>query len=124
MKSNLPQIRKIGVRKAVAANESEKVRYNKTVKFTKFQVREKVLKLVEYERGKLESLWEGPYTVLKRFTKGAYLISDQFGNRDLVNGDLLKKYHESKFMIPEISNRLRPKLLTFKQAQNNEGIIA
>ncbi|OMH83944.1 Retrovirus-related Pol polyprotein from transposon [Zancudomyces culisetae] len=124
MKSNLPQIRKIGVRKAVAAKESEKVRYNKTVKFTKFQVGEKVLKLVEYERGKLESLWEGPYTVMKRFTKGAYLISDQFGNRDLVNGDLLKKYHESKFMIPEISNRLRPKLLTFKQAQNNEGIIA
>ncbi|OMH85256.1 hypothetical protein AX774_g1209 [Zancudomyces culisetae] len=123
MQSNLPQLRKIGVQKAVAAKEAEKVRYNKSVKSTKFQVGDKVLKLVEYERGKLESLWEGPYTILKRFTKGAYLISDHLGNRDLVNGDLLKLYYESKFMIPEITSRLRPKLHTYKQVRQNEDIF-
>ncbi|OMH80343.1 Transposon Tf2-11 polyprotein [Zancudomyces culisetae] len=124
MQSDLPQIRKIGVRKAVAAKEAEKIRYNKTVKPTKFQVGNKVLKVVEYDRGKLESLWEGPFTIIKRFSKGAYLITDQLGNRDLVNGDLLKLYHESRFMIPEITSRLRPKLNTFKQARYNEDIIA
>ncbi|OMH83312.1 hypothetical protein AX774_g3184 [Zancudomyces culisetae] len=124
IKDKLPQLRKLGVRRGVAAKNSEQTRYNKKVKEFLFQVGHKVLKLVESEKGKLEDLWEGPYTILKCLTKGTYLICDDYGNRDLVNGDKLKLYFSSTSMVPSVSNRMRSKFKTFNQGKRYEDIHA
>ncbi|OMH79256.1 hypothetical protein AX774_g7336, partial [Zancudomyces culisetae] len=77
------------------------IRYNRDVKIYKFKIGDYVLKRVEIEKSKLESYWEGPYQVERVLAKGAYIINDNHGSRDLVNGDLLKMYNASNNMIPE-----------------------
>ncbi|OMH83426.1 Retrovirus-related Pol polyprotein from transposon [Zancudomyces culisetae] len=108
--TDLPQIRELGVVKAVEAKKWNEYRYNKT--------------LVEQEKSKLEDLWEGPYLVLRKLDKRTYLITDGVGNRDLINGDILKSYHESNFMIPEVAHTIKPKIKMIRRIRRDEGIHA
>ncbi|OMH84774.1 hypothetical protein AX774_g1695 [Zancudomyces culisetae] len=91
-----------------------KTAYDKKVKFVNFEIDQMVMKLVEHATDKFQVVWEGPYRILKRLNLGAYLITDSEENRDIVNGDSLKKYHHSTHMVPEVSSQLRSKLHRFK----------
>ncbi|OMH78985.1 DNA damage-inducible protein 1 [Zancudomyces culisetae] len=121
---DLPVLRNLAHKSSIEAKSSQATRYNKGVTYHRFEVGEKVLKLVDMERSKLEHYWEGPYTVERALSKGAYVISDQEGNRELAHGDMLKKYHTSNYMIPDVTTTLKTKLKRFKQSRRNENIRA
>ncbi|OMH79371.1 hypothetical protein AX774_g7215 [Zancudomyces culisetae] len=124
IKEDLPQIRELGIKGSVKAKKYDEVRYNRKVEIYNFKIGDFVLKLIEYEQAKLERVWEGPYKVENRLDKGTYIISDQFGNRDLVHGDILKQYNTSTYMIPEVTTTLKSKLRRFRQKAQDEGIHA
>ncbi|OMH80458.1 Retrovirus-related Pol polyprotein from transposon, partial [Zancudomyces culisetae] len=112
--TNIPELREIGYQNSVKAKQNMKTAYDKKVKFVNFEIDQMVMKLVEHATDKFQEVWEGPYRILKKLNLGAYLITDSEGNRDIVNGDSLKKYHHSTHMVPEVSSQLRSKLHRFK----------
>ncbi|OMH83811.1 hypothetical protein AX774_g2677, partial [Zancudomyces culisetae] len=114
IKTDIPELRNVGLSNSIAEKEKEKIRYDSRVRPSAFKEGDIVLKLTEQPMPKLEQVWEGPYKVDRRLNKGTYIISDSEGNRDLVNGDMLKHYHQSRYMIPEISTPLRTKLVRFR----------
>ncbi|OMH80018.1 Retrovirus-related Pol polyprotein from transposon, partial [Zancudomyces culisetae] len=101
IKTDIPELRNVGLNNSRAAKEKEQAVYNRGVKLSVFKEGDIVLKLTEQPQAKLENIWQGPYKVTRRLNKGAYVIMDSEGNRDLVNGDMLKLYHYSKYMLPE-----------------------
>ncbi|OMH85643.1 hypothetical protein AX774_g804, partial [Zancudomyces culisetae] len=117
IKTDIPELRNVGLCNSNAEKEKEKVRYDKGVKISVFKEGDVVLKLTEQPMAKLEQTWEGPYKVDRRLNKGAYIISDSEGNRDLANGDMLKHYHQSQYMLPEVSTTLKSKLLRFRETR-------
>ncbi|OMH79079.1 Retrovirus-related Pol polyprotein from transposon [Zancudomyces culisetae] len=119
---NIPELRKLAIENIKNAKINDEVTYNKKVTEINFNIGELVLKKVEFDRPKLERIWEGPYKIERRLDKGAYIISDNEGNRDLVHGDRLKRYNLKEGMIPDVSTPLRSSLQRFKQIINDEGI--
>ncbi|OMH78934.1 Retrovirus-related Pol polyprotein from transposon [Zancudomyces culisetae] len=115
IKSDLPALRSKGLHNSIKSKEKDKVRYNRDVRISEFQEGNLVLKKIEQPQSKLEQLWEGPYRVDRKLRLGTYVISDRDGNRDLVHGDLLKHYHQSQEMIPEVSTSLKSKLQRFRE---------
>ncbi|OMH79226.1 hypothetical protein AX774_g7367 [Zancudomyces culisetae] len=65
--------------------------------------------------GKFDSIWKGPYKIIKCYTKGVYLIKDPDGNMNTVNGDRLKAYKYSERMVPEVvPSSLRTKIRIYR----------
>ncbi|OMH82056.1 hypothetical protein AX774_g4476 [Zancudomyces culisetae] len=122
--TDLPQIRKLSAEKSVSAKRKTEIKYNKNVKIFNFNLGDKVLKLVQGEKNKFDKIFEGPYEIQQKLTKGAYVISDNNANREIVNGDILKLYHNINGMIPEVTSNLNTKLKRFKKPRLHEDIYA
>lgn len=111
----ISEIREYGIEKMTKAKSIMKKRYDAMVRTYKFKVNDKVLLKINEIQTKFQPLWEGPYMVESKLKNGTYIIKDQNGKKDLVNGDRLKYYHESEHMIPEIVPKsLRSNLKRFK----------
>ncbi|OMJ26285.1 Transposon Ty3-G Gag-Pol polyprotein [Smittium culicis] len=109
-----PQIRAEGLANIIANKEKVSEKYNIGVNKREYSTGQKVLKKVD-SGNKFEELWEGPYNIDIRLQKGAYIISDSAGNRDIVHGDRLIEYKRSEKMVPEvIPANLRSTLKRFK----------
>ncbi|OMH80131.1 Pro-Pol polyprotein, partial [Zancudomyces culisetae] len=90
--SELPEMRNESVEHNAAAKAKDKATYNRHVKVMTFQKGDLVLKLTEQFQSKLEEIWEGPYRVDNVLSKGTYIITDDEGNRELIHGDMLKRF--------------------------------
>ncbi|OMH82940.1 hypothetical protein AX774_g3565 [Zancudomyces culisetae] len=117
IKTDIPEMRSAGYANSIASKEKEKETYDKGVREMYFKEGDIVLKLTEQPQPKLEQIWEGPYHVQRRLRLGAYVIADSEGNRDIVNGDMLKLYSQKQYMLPEVSNTLRSKLQRFRDTR-------
>ncbi|OMH80180.1 Retrovirus-related Pol polyprotein from transposon [Zancudomyces culisetae] len=115
IKTDIEELRGIGLENSIKAKEKAKIIYDKRVVEFRFKVNDLVMKANEQQLSKLERLWEGPYKVERVLRYGTYVISDNEGNRDLVHGDMLKAFHYSQFMVPEVSVTLKSKLKRFRE---------
>ncbi|OMJ28083.1 hypothetical protein AYI69_g2455 [Smittium culicis] len=86
LNSELQNIRATGVSKMIKNKNNEKNQYNQGVKLSTFEVGDRVLKLVEQVKSKLEEKCEGPY-----------IIKYEENNKDLVHGDRLKEFKSSRY---------------------------
>ncbi|PVU85983.1 hypothetical protein BB559_006724 [Furculomyces boomerangus] len=81
-----------------------------------FQLGDRVLKSVEQIHSKFDANWEGPFTIVGVGNRGNYYISDSQGSRDVINGDRLKSYRESEYMIPSVKeSRITSTLKQFRE---------
>jgi hypothetical protein len=73
--------------------------YDKRLKKKKFKEGDKVLlynsRFKTFEKGKLQSKWDGPYVVHSVLSNGAVTIMDVKGDQLVVNGQQIKVYYES-----------------------------
>ncbi|OMJ24453.1 hypothetical protein AYI69_g4629 [Smittium culicis] len=86
LNTELQNIRATGVSKMIKNKNKEKNQYNQGVKLSTFEVGDRVLKLVEQVKSKLEEKCEGPY-----------IIKYEENNKDLVHGDRLKEFKSSRY---------------------------
>ncbi|OMH80461.1 Retrovirus-related Pol polyprotein from transposon [Zancudomyces culisetae] len=115
VKEELPIIRAQAYQNIIINKRYEKQRYDKSVHFHKYKVGDKVLKVVAAPQSKFDERWEGPYNVVRVLDKGTYIIMDAEGNKDQVNGDRLKPYHDRGYLIPEVlPSRIRTTLQYYK----------
>ncbi|OLY79035.1 hypothetical protein AYI68_g6905 [Smittium mucronatum] len=92
IKKDLTIFRHSGVENNIRSKNINKIRYDKDISVKGFELDEKVLLKARKLVGKLEAPWKGPYKIIHKYAKGSYLISDDKGNRDIVNGDRLKDF--------------------------------
>ncbi|OMJ24835.1 Pol polyprotein [Smittium culicis] len=119
---DLPEIRRIGLRKNVVSKNNSEARYNKKVSVHKFKTRDIVLKFTDVKKSKFSPVWEGPYMIVEVGDYGSYTIKDDNENYDTVHGDKLKLYYEKNRMIPEVSSaKLQSTLRQFRQVFFNES---
>ncbi|OLY80384.1 hypothetical protein AYI68_g5521 [Smittium mucronatum] len=90
----LPILRHSGVENNISSKNINKIRYDKSILEKTFELDKKVLLKAGKVVGKFEAPWKGPYKIIHKYAKGSYLISDDKGNRDIVNGDRLKDYEK------------------------------
>jgi tRNA U38,U39,U40 pseudouridine synthase TruA len=72
--------------------------YDKRLKKKVFKEGDKILlsnsRFKTFEKGKLQSKWDGPYVVHSVLSNGAVTIMDVKGDQFMVNGQRLKVYYE------------------------------
>ncbi|OMJ26818.1 hypothetical protein AYI69_g3768 [Smittium culicis] len=116
MTEKIELLRNIAVDKVAVNKKYEKNRYEEKVKEYKFKEGDRVLRAMEQANSNFDPVWEVPFKIIKACDKGAYRISDSFGTEDLVSGDRLKTYKETRKMIPEVrSAALRPTIKRFRE---------
>ncbi|PVU87640.1 hypothetical protein BB559_005956 [Furculomyces boomerangus] len=119
-RQHIPEIRAIGAKNNLEAKRKDKVKYDRNVRVEEFMVGDEVLKHVDKVKSKFEPWWEGPYIIVHKAKNGAYLIQDSSGNRDLINGDRLKRYKNSgkdEFQVE--SKKLRSGLQNLRENREN-----
>ncbi|OMH79608.1 Retrovirus-related Pol polyprotein from transposon [Zancudomyces culisetae] len=121
IREELPIIRAQAYNNIVINKKYEKQKYDKAVKAYQYKVGDKVLRIVAAPQSKFSDRWEGPYTIVRVLDKGTYIIMDANMNKDQVNGDRLKPYHERGYMIPEVvPSRIRTTLQYYKQSSQSD----
>ncbi|OMH79670.1 Transposon Ty3-G Gag-Pol polyprotein [Zancudomyces culisetae] len=110
----LPELRNLSHQNNIEAKKQDEKFYNKKVKNLYFKIDDLVLKFIDSGTEKFDKVWEGPYKILQKLSKGAYVIGDENGNCELCNGDNLKSYDNSRYMIPQVTNNLKTKLRRYK----------
>ncbi|OMJ11773.1 Gag-Pol polyprotein [Smittium culicis] len=115
IKIDLENLRKVAIDRSVKAKAQMKRNYDQSVVKYVFKMNDMVLRKIDTVQTKFQPLWEGPYKIIHVYQKGTYIIEDSTGKRDLVHGDRLKYYHESRRMVPEIvPAAIRSSLKRFK----------
>ncbi|CEP09116.1 hypothetical protein [Parasitella parasitica] len=105
----LQRIREDARKNSDQAKAKAAIRYNKTAHpIPPFKIGDKVLlKVDSTETSKFADKWQGPFTVCKvNKSSGTYYIEGTVNKariKDAVNGDKLKHFQESKFMVPDIN---------------------
>lgn len=105
----LQHIREDARKNSDRAKAAAAIRYNKTVHpIPSYRVGDLVLlKVDSSEVSKFADRWQGPFTVSKvNKSSGTYYLegsSNKVRIKDAVNGDKLKRFVESKYMVPDIT---------------------
>lgn len=105
----LQRIREEARKNSDRAKAKAAIRYNKTVHTRPaYKVGDLVLlKVDSSEASKFADRWQGPFTVFKvNKSSGTYYIEGKTNKariKDAVNGDKLKPFQESKYMVPDIT---------------------
>ncbi|PWA01118.1 hypothetical protein BB558_002803 [Smittium angustum] len=108
----LPEIRRISVNNNLITKAKEGEIYNKNLKIREFNIGEMVSKRKEVVQNKFDAVWDGPYKVINRNTRGTYVLMDHDSKVDTVHGDRLRKFY------PNLS--LHQQLIS---STTNEGTI-
>ncbi|KAG1168563.1 hypothetical protein G6F70_008830 [Rhizopus microsporus] len=107
VQEELVKIRAMAREASDKAKEKRAIHYNTRVHLFKkeFQTGEQVLLKEEILENKFSDKWSGPYTIAQILKNGTYLLEgpNRVRLRKAVNGDSLKPYMESKFMIPDVT---------------------
>ncbi|KAG1277498.1 hypothetical protein G6F66_012277 [Rhizopus arrhizus] len=121
----LDQIRNIAREESDRAKLKQAIRYNKTVHPREYQVGEQVLLKEAVLSNKFADKWSGPYVVVQVLRNGTYMIEGpRLGRiKSAVNGDSLKPFVESKFMVPEVTTQSAlEQLRTWIDARNTRVV--
>ncbi|KAG1444278.1 hypothetical protein G6F56_010365 [Rhizopus delemar] len=104
VQEELVTIRKNARKLSDEAKERNAIRYNARVYERRFQVGEQVLLKENVLESKFGDKWTGPYVVGQVRANGTYLLEGIKSKRiqHAVNGDSLKPFVQSKFMIPDV----------------------
>lgn len=107
VQKELEEIRKYAREESDQAKLKQAIRYNKTVHPRIFQVGEQVLLKEEVLSNKFGDRWSGPYVVVQALKNGTYLLEGPRKGRikQAVNGDALKPFIESRYMIPDVGTQ-------------------
>ncbi|KAG1040601.1 hypothetical protein G6F43_012260 [Rhizopus delemar] len=107
VQDQLVKIRELAREASDKAKEKRAIQYNSRVHGFKkgFQIGEQVLLKEEILENKFSDKWSGPYTVAQIGKNGTYLLEglNRVRLRKAVNGDSLKPFVESKYMVPDVA---------------------
>ncbi|CEJ05160.1 hypothetical protein RMCBS344292_19108 [Rhizopus microsporus] len=107
IQEELDKIRQDARERSDQAKLKQALRYNRTVHLREYEVGEQVLLKEDVLSNKFADKWSGPYVVTQVLRNGTYKLSGPRQGRikGAVNGDLLKPFIESKYMVPDVTTQ-------------------
>lgn len=107
VQTELEKLRQIAREKSDQAKARQAIRYNKLVYPRTYQIGEQVLLKEDVPSGKFADKWSGPYVVIQVLRNGTYQLEGIRKGRikNAVNGDSLKPFIESKYMVPDVATQ-------------------
>ncbi|KAG0221084.1 hypothetical protein BGW41_007251, partial [Actinomortierella wolfii] len=106
----------------------QQTRYDATVQQRQFKEGDLVLVRIDAPHAtgssKFDRLYEGPYSIVRPYKNGAYVIQSADGARDIVHTDRLKSFHAKQHMVPELMSAAKPLRSTLQRFRTNlTGIL-
>ncbi|KAG0733307.1 hypothetical protein G6F57_016148 [Rhizopus arrhizus] len=126
VQDELVTIRKIARMRSDEAKAKNAIRYNVRVQEFKrpFQVGDQVLLKENVLENKFSDKWLGPFVISQVKDNGTYLLEGPRSRKiqHAVNGDSLKLFAQSKFMIPDVATtKAKEHFKTWVDANKNKN---